>query len=85
VYVALQIYFTLLPIFGGAPFWTLRLFGSVLAAAGAFGLAGTLRLIWREWRDLDVRSVMWLLAAAAIAILSLRTAIGLRFYRMFSG
>lgn len=67
------------------PIWVLRLFAALLALAGAYGLAGTLRLAWTEWRSLELRSGIWLLAAAAIAILSLRTAIGLRFYRIFSG
>ena len=84
-YIALQLYLTLLPIFGYVPIWVLRLFAALLALAGGYGLTGTLRLAWKEWRALDVRSAIWLLAAAAIAILSLRTAIGLRFYRIFSG
>jgi hypothetical protein len=67
------------------PFRVVRILAGVLALAGAYGLAGVLRLVWTEWRSLDVRAALWLLAAAAIAILSLRTAIALRFYWMFSG
>ncbi len=78
-------YLTLLPLLGAVPFRVVRVLAGVLALAGAYGLAGVLRLVWTEWRAMDVRSAMWLLAAAAIAILSLRTAIALRFYWMFSG
>lgn len=84
-YIALQVYFTLLPLLGGVPFRVVRILAGVLALAGAYGLVGVLRLVWTEWRALDVRAALWLLAAAAIAILSLRTAIALRFYWMFSG
>ena len=58
---------------------------TLLAIASAYGLFGVMRLLWHEGHAIDVRSALWLAAAAAIAILSLWTAIALRFYRMFSG
>jgi len=63
----------ILPIIGRPPAWSFRVFGVLLSLCGAFGLALTLRLGWRERRSLDWRGVMWLIIAMAIAVISLET------------